>query len=220
MKFFKKNKDGKTQSKRNSSPRMGGFPLAWARSRFGGPQAISLSLISLACFCAGIFFFLLYRDFVIIKWVGSQGARQLAKLRKGAAVTRKEVKYYFFKDDTVYFEEGIMIWDTSSPTKNIKLLISDWLVCLQGEKQISPTVFLNSVAFSFGKESVFLNFNKSFFSKNSSIHHKWQLIESLLRTMRGAGVTVQSVRFFVDDKLLRDDHLDFSQPWPITGFIM
>ncbi|MFH0898270.1 MAG: hypothetical protein V1855_01710 [bacterium] len=177
-----------------------------------------LILISFVCLCVGIFIFLLHRDFIVFKWVGGQDVQQLEKIRANVAMMRKDVKYYFFKDNAWHHEEGSMIWDVSSLTRNIKLLVSDWLVCVQGENFVSATVFLNSVAFSFGQETVFLNFNKSLFPKNVSIHYKWRLIESLLRTMREADVGVQSVRFFVEDSVLRDDHLDFSQPWPIAGF--
>ena len=167
----------------------------------------------------GLLLFFLKRDMLIIRWTGSIEKDHLARLKKVASVQRKKIKYYFFKDDAFHHEDGEMIWRSSDLSKSVTQLVGDWLTILQGQQLISNTVFLKSVAFSFGNEEVFLHFNKTFLSDDASIMKKWHIIECLFKTLRGAGLRVQGVRFFVEDKLLEDDHLDFSQPWSITGFL-
>ncbi|MFH1831683.1 MAG: hypothetical protein ABH827_02660 [bacterium] len=172
---------------------------------------------------AGIFFFLLNRDYLVIKWIGGSSSAELDTLKIGVSVARKKVQYFFYKDHVLARETGTIVWAPDNITKSFERLIGDWLICLQDQKLISRTVFLRSVAFSFGSEEIFLNFNQSFFPKHVSIMYKWHIIEALLKTLysvsQSTSVPVQGVRFFVGDEVLHDAHLDFSKAWPITGFL-
>jgi len=64
-----------------------------------------------------------------------------------------------------------------------------------------------------------VSFDHGLFSKDATTYEKWMLCEGLLKTVRENGIASQTVRFLIHHQPIIDAHLDFSNPWPIYGFI-
>lgn len=52
-----------------------------------------------------------------------------------------------------------------------------------------------------------------------SIHAKLMWVEGLLKTIHSSGLALQSVHFLHNHQPLQDPHLDFTNPWPVHGFV-
>jgi len=174
-------------------------------------------LISIAF---GILFFLIQRDIILIRWVSGSQRPYSVELARKSAVSRKQIKYYFWKEEKFQTEDGTLICKKGNIAGNLKRLINNWITCLQDENLIKRNVFVESVALSSFNEEVFLSFNRPLLSKEWPVIKKWYLIESLFKTVRDAKIPIRSFKFLVNHHHMIDDHLDFSQPWPLDGFII
>jgi hypothetical protein len=83
------------------------------------------------------------------------------------------------------------------------------------EKKVS----LQSVVPSPSGVEAYISFDRNPFTKNQSTYEKFMWIEGLLKTVRENGIQLQSIYFLVHHQPLTDFHLDFSNAWPISGFI-
>ena len=63
-----------------------------------------------------------------------------------------------------------------------------------------------------------ISFDQLPFLREWSIQKKWQLLDGLSRTISACELEIQSLAFLVRHETMQDDHLDFSQPWPVDGF--
>jgi len=173
--------------------------------------------ISLVCLVIGIVLFLVQQNWIIFHWGVNNSYNQLPMIKKDQ-ITRKTVNLYFLKNEKFNSEKSTILWDESNTTHNLKQVVLHWLTCNQEEKIVSPsTVFENVVISNTGQ--AYLSFNQSLLSKEWSIYKKWYLLESLFKTILTADIQITSVIFLVNQEAMDDDHIDFSQPLPVSGFI-
>jgi len=111
-----------------------------------------------------------------------------------------------------------LLW-TNDKAKNIQYLINSWLALLDQEDVMPKKVSLQAVLLSSCANIAYLSFDRNPFSENSTTYEKLMLIEGLLKTVRENDVKLQSVHFLVHHQIMGDYHLDFSNPWPIHGFL-
>ena len=175
-------------------------------------------IISLCAFLFGLLFLVVRRHWVILRWIpsssieASNGEGSLAQ----SAKTRKEVALYAWKDDKL-FKEGVRcIWGRSADN-NIKNLVGLWLAFIYEERIISKRVQLESVALDESGQSVFLSFDRPLCEREWAIYKKWNLVKSLLKTIKTADVQIQDVLFLVKQEVMPDDHLEFSKPLVCTN---
>jgi hypothetical protein len=164
----------------------------------------------------GMFFFLLQRNWLIIRWVGFWGKEKISTEVKKNISTKKIIRLFYWKDDRFQNEEVSVVW-FKNVSENIKHTINNWLAFLYEERILARTVLLESVAVADGGAVAILSFDQSFLSREWSIQKKWRTIESLLKTLSQAKFSIQSIMFLVKYHKMEDDHIDFSRTWPMGG---
>jgi hypothetical protein len=100
----------------------------------------------------------------------------------------------------------------------MQYLINAWLTLLDEENVMSKKVTLQSALMS-AHGHLYVSFDRNPFDENSPTYDTWMWIEGLLKTIRENEPSIQSVHFLVHHHPMEDNHLDFSNPWPITGFL-
>lgn len=171
-------------------------------------------MITLISVGGGVLFFFIHQNMLIISWsTFSQAPKYTSKI-----TLSKKINIFFWKDEKLHKEELVLTWEQENGEKNIHNVISNWIAVLQDEKIITQQIRLESAALSQAQE-LFLCFNQSPLSQEWPIIKKWRLIESLGKTIRETKLPIRFIVFIVNDAIMNDDHLDFSQPWPIDGFI-
>jgi len=175
-------------------------------------------LTSVACFFLGVTVLLVKRNWLIVHWVPSYARSDASvSVSNKHVVHRKKITMYYWKDDTLKQEEDSCIWGAGK-AEDLKLLVGNWLLFLYEERILGKRVSLQSVALNASEQEAFLSFDHAPFSRDWSIHKKWQVLDGLCRTIKGLELEIQLVLFLVNHEIMSDDHLDFSQPWPIGGF--
>ncbi len=173
----------------------------------------------LGCLFVGAIFFLIQRNWLIIQWtLGGENQDDVIIQSRQDIALRKKVDLFYFKEDKFASEESTFVW-FSNKSENIKHLISNWLLFLHAERILCKKVCLESVALSQDDQQAFFSFDQLPLDREWSILKKWHFIESMFKTIRGAAIDIKSVVFLVGHQPMEDDHLDFSQSWPIEGFL-
>jgi hypothetical protein len=132
-------------------------------------------------------------------------------------IQKKQIAHHYFYGDKWKIEKQELLWHDNSE-KNIFHLVNAWLALLDEEHAITKKTVLQSVLID-TSGCIYLSFDHTMFGKEDTIFKKWMLIEGLLKTMVINGISFSHVQFLVQHQLLHDVHLDFSQPWPIHGFM-
>ncbi len=115
-------------------------------------------------------------------------------------------------------EETELIW-SDDLAKTIELLINSWLSLLDEEEIIEKRITVQSVALCPRQQEAYLYFDRYPFNKEESTFEKCIFLEGLLKTIRHNDIKIQLVRFLVHHEPMQDYHLDFSNSWPIAGFL-
>lgn len=173
----------------------------------------STFLIICYCFAAGVLFFLINQRILIVRWPETE----IAMLQAQHA-PKKTALMRYFTDGKWHSEKITLIWSCDT-YENLSQLIAQWLSIAKEEKQVNPSVSLLAIPVSVKPEHVFISLSETPFLKNSSSFQKWMVIEGLLKTIRENDVPIQKVTFLVLHKTLEDSDLDFTDPWPIAGFL-
>jgi hypothetical protein len=177
------------------------------------------SFIVFSCFLLGTIFFLVQRDLLIFKvnlkfW---DNGGDLIKTSHDSYL-RKKVKLYFFKDEKFLNEEEFFVL-LADKSENLKHLINNWLAFLQQERLLDKKVYVENVLIDQGGQLAYISFDQSPFNYEWSIFQKCNFVECLFKTIKSLGIELKKVSFLVSNQVLDDDHLDFSESWPIDGFL-
>ncbi len=131
---------------------------------------------------------------------------------------KKNVKIWFWKHDKWHYEQNDILWGQDSAT-NITNLVQNWLIVLEEEDITKNKINLQTAVNTQNQQTAYLSFDHSLFTKDLNTYQKLIIIESLLKTLRTNQVGAQYIYFLVQHQLMKDSHLDFNNPWPISGFI-
>lgn len=173
-------------------------------------------IISLLAGLAGGLFFLFQGQYIIVKLPWFSYPSIDARGTKTIEVSR-EIVCHVWKDGAVrQSKKNILVSQDQGET--IKRIVSTWLVVGVDENCLEDDAKLLSVALTNQGTVALLVFNKTFIPAQSSTQGRWQLVESLLSTLRAAGMVLEGVYFLQNQNFLQDDYLDFSQRWPIGGY--
>jgi len=178
-------------------------------------QEKQYAIISGSLFILGIFLCAVYNNWIIFSYPSYK--RNTKNLLAQNHVQKKPVALHYWHREKWHSEQTPLIWSNNT-TQNVSYLINTWLTLLDEEDIMDKKVSLQAVLLDSSKQEAFLSFDRNPLAENSSTFEKWQWIESLLKTMRTNGVSLQRVRFLVHHQEMIDDHLDFSNPWPLSGF--
>jgi hypothetical protein len=128
-----------------------------------------------------------------------------------------DVLLYTWTPQEHYITEKAALLPEQTPRKILHTLIQTWLNVQEYQKMPAPT--LATIALSYDKKDLFLNFSHYPFAKERSTYAKLIWIQGLLKTINAYNQDIEQVYFLVDNKSLQDYELDFSYPWPIIGFL-
>lgn len=171
--------------------------------------------LSLGFFVFGTFFFLFKRDWLIVHWVpGYKRSDNVSYLLKKRIAPKKNIKFYFWKNEDLKNEESSFVL-LSNKADNLKLVISTWLSFVYEERVLNKKVGIDSVALSVCEQIAYLSFDQGLLDREWSIRKKWHLLDGLCKTIVGSGQQISNLVFLVNHQSMIDDHLDFSQPWPV-----
>lgn len=171
----------------------------------------AIVLITLICCTAGTIFFLIQRNWLIIHFTFDRPQ----KMFNQQSSLPKALKIYYLKDEKWHHEEATIIWDENNAALNLKQVVRQWLKVLQDENLVLPHLALESAALSSPGSEAYLSFDHSLFAQEWSIMRKWQLLESLFKTLHQANFHISNLSLFVHNKPMDDDHLDLSEPLPV-----
>jgi hypothetical protein len=171
-------------------------------------------LASLVALGIGIIYFAINHEWILIRHPLAYDQYQ----PKHSANTKKECLLSYWHNNEWHHEKITLIWK-DNVAYNCKQIINELLSLWYEEHIINKKIVLESAMTSQSGQELFLSFSRNLFDKEESLFTKWMRIESILRTLRNQGTKVTNIRFLVQHQPLRDRHLDFSQSWPIHGFM-
>ena len=173
-------------------------------------------LITVITFFFGILFFAFYNKWLIVSIPSYKTgvADQVARMKP----EKKEVSLFYWHNKKWNKETVSLLW-SEDLSKNIKYLVNSWLNLLEEEAIMKDRVRNQTVLLSSSLTQAYLSFDRNLLHKESSTHKKLMLIEGLLKTMRENNIELQSIYFLVHHEIMQDYHLDFSNSWPIYGFL-
>jgi hypothetical protein len=161
----------------------------------------------------GICYFAWQQELIILKYpfLNQQNYTQKSH-------TKKNIALHFFKE-TWIVEQSDIIW-SSCDAENAYNIIRTLLQELHEERCIKKKINIDGCFTDQSQKDLFVLFDRTPFSKHMSIQQKLYLIESILKTLRVNNINViNKVYFLVNNQCLTDSHLDFSQGWPIKGYL-
>lgn len=171
-----------------------------------------------ACIGTGVLFFLVQHRWVVVHWSFKPATYENSSESEKTTVEKRKCKIYAFKDDKEVVDEAIILWEPNNNTHNVRQLVATWVTYQQEERILNQSLSLEAVAVSAATQILLLTFNQPIMNRDWSTFKKWQILESLLKTIRGTELPVTTVKFLVGDQVMSDDHIDFSQGIPVAGF--
>jgi len=163
---------------------------------------------------AGALFYGLYHEFIIIRnpWTP-------ADHHNGLGGHKKTVQLLYWAHDK-WQQEPVEIVEMNDKAESLKRLINAWLTLLDEEGITEHKISVQTALLSSHEDELFLSFDRNPFAKQSATWAKLAFIEGILKTIRENGSYPQKIRFLVHHQELADSHLDFSNSWPISGFLV
>ncbi|MBT3455788.1 hypothetical protein HN446_01880 [bacterium] len=171
--------------------------------------------LTTTCLLGGLLVYAIAHDWIIIRLPSNISEYQPIV---EPTIKRKNVTLSFWHENKWEHEAVQIIW-SNKEEQNIKNLGNKLLNLLDEEGVMEKKVTIQSVALTNTKTECYVSLDQDPFAKETSTYRKWMLIESLLKTLRENGTSMQGIFFLVHHKTLNDDHLDFTNAWPIQGFI-
>lgn len=175
----------------------------------------TLIITSLGALIIGAFWFALHYQWIIIRLPGFSRGLDNALT---ATRERRPTNLFFPSHQELKLEKKDIMW-SSQPDETCANTITAWLNILEEEGITEKKTILQSATLTPNNDQLIISLDRAPFSSESSTTHKWLVIESLLATLRGACSSLKSVLFLSHHEPMDDYHLDFSAPWPATGFL-
>lgn len=171
-------------------------------------------ILSFIFFILGVIFFAIQKEFIIFRLPFKK--IEIANFNK-CHTSRKTITFYYY-NNIKWITENIDILISENVEDNIQKIINTWLNLLDEEKIIEK-ISLQTALISENSNELYLSFDRNLVNEENSTMQKLMLIESLLRTLRDNDIKISKVNFLVHHQIMKDHHLDFSNPWPIEGFL-
>lgn len=188
-----------------------------------------IKYVSALFFITGAFVFCLRNDWIILNF-----PKKEYKDIVQPAASRRECKIYYYKDGKFSFDKRAIVWKKSL-SSDLTQIVNAWLDTIYEEQVANFRSSLGNILQS--NNQIYISFENKIIGNDWSINKKWTLIESLLKTIQDASckdsslqgeplqdeslqdASLQEIFFFVKNKPMDDEHLDFTVAWPIDGFI-
>jgi len=132
--------------------------------------------------------------------------------------TKKSVPLHFWNNHAWHCEQQEILW-SDNHMRTIQQLLQYWLRLLEDTNIIHKHISIQSVSTAPNQQDLFISFDQNPLMRDWSVFQKWMFIEGILRTIRSNITGIQAVYFLLRHQPLCDTHLDFSHPWPLTGYL-
>jgi len=178
---------------------------------------IKIYIISIIAFFFGVLFFAIYNKWVIFSFPSyvSKVASQAACMKP----EKKEINLFYWYNKK-WNKEKVSLLLSEDKSKSIKYIVNSWLNLLEEEAIMKDRVVtLQTALVSSSGACAYLSFDRNPLDKESSTYNKLMWLEGLLKTLRENNIDIQNIYFLVHHEIMQDYHLDFSNPWPIYGFL-
>jgi len=172
-------------------------------------------LFPIPFFILGMLFLAYNRGWIILRFPSYR--HEVTQTAQNLRAHKKKVKLAFWHNKR-WHSEAVEILQTEDEAHTLQHLINSWLTLLDEDKIMEKKVTLQSALLSPNKEA-YLSFDRNPFDEKNTTYEKWMWIEGLLKTIKQAGIQTQSIHFLVHHQPMQDYHLDFSNPWPLSGFL-
>jgi hypothetical protein len=176
----------------------------------------NLFIVSVLCACTGALLYAYCNEWIIVRWPSMLTNAQSHDYPY--TVQKKECLFFYWQNNAWKTEKVSLIW-TDDVVHNCTYLLNSWLTFLDEERIMDRKVSLQTAIIHASGKELFLSFDRSPFNPHSTTFEKWMWIEGVLKTVRENGITVPLIHFLEHHQPLHDTHLDFTNPWPLEGFI-
>lgn len=177
---------------------------------------VLIILSTISCFC-GIFIFAYFNEFIIIRY--PLYTTQEATTEHPVLNRKKELTLYYWNHEKWNKETIELMWSDNLESSLLHLLNS-WLTHLYEEHVIHKKVTIQTTLLSPNNGELYISFDRNPLNKEESTYTQLLFIEGLLKTIYKNCTDIKSsVIFLVNHQPFHDIHIDFSHPWPITGFL-
>ncbi|MBN1549149.1 hypothetical protein JW872_00650 [Candidatus Babeliales bacterium] len=175
----------------------------------------TLMIIMVCAGVAGMVYYGLMQQWIIVRL-----PQKTATFRNDAqiAIKKNKVSLWYYKKNGWHSETTTIIWPENIQ-RSLKHLLDTWFTFMDEEGLMKKKASVQSVVISHTQQEAYISLDRSPFDDQASVHTKWIWIETLLKTIRENGFTFTSIRLLVHHQPLKDYHLDFSKPWPLSGFL-
>lgn len=180
----------------------------------GSQKKIYTKYIILGAILCAIAYFLINNECIIFK---SPFAATYAVSIQTNSIERKKVNLHYFHFDTWHYEDVELLWPADDTLK-LSYLTGSWLSLLDDAHIMAKKVSVQSAIIT--NNVAYISFDRNPFSKEQSTYQKLLWVEGLLKTIRENGIKIQAIQFLSHHHPLNDYHLDFSNPWPMSGFLV
>lgn len=161
---------------------------------------------------AGILLFLYMHEIIIIRTPSTYS------LPVSSHALKKTVPISFWKHEKWNRETRELVWAPQMETQ-ITQLLNSFFELVHEEHIVHKKVTVQATLIPSKSRTAYISFDRLPFNKEDLTYNKWMLIESLLKTIRDNISNIDSIQLLVSHTIIHDQHLDFSKPWPVTGFL-
>ncbi len=171
-------------------------------------------ILSCCALLGGILFYSIYNELIIFHLPSKRGEQQITQ---GKAY-RKNIPLIYWKHDAFITEEKELLI-TLHTQRTLLDIMTSWLHLLEEERILQKRVSVQSIMLDASGSEASISFDRNPLGKEYSTYQKLMTLEGLLKTIKESSLPLTSVRLLVNYKTINDPHLDFSHPWPITGYL-
>lgn len=179
-------------------------------------QIKTLLSLSALTFIAGIILFAWRNEWIIIHipaWFRPMSGEHVG------AINKKTVSVSFYKNDNWHMEQIETIWEQDGVAKNSTRLAGIYFSLLYEEALTEQKIGTEAAATDSKGTTLYLSLTHNPLPTEATVKEKLMIIEGLLRTLRESIPSLAKLILLVHHQPLTDYHLDFTQTWPLEGFI-
>jgi hypothetical protein len=169
------------------------------------------TVILTTSFVAGMLFFCLYQEWLVISWHRPCGHQEAT-----SPLTQRTIQVGRKKNNE-WIPESVQILWSDDPQQTLKTITNAWLSWLEDEQILQRKITVESVLFSPSGYEAYISFDHNPFEKYWSTHQKESFITDLIKNYKENGCSASSLYFLVHHEPLEDNYLDFNEPWPLVN---